>query len=53
MLGANVTENDEKFIVDCASVPKEGEDNTLDTFDADRVKWRAQIRRIGFWVLMP
>ena len=45
LLGANGTESDKKFVVDRASVPQEGTDDTLDAFDAVCVKWRACIGR--------
>ena len=38
-------ESNKKFIVNCASVPQEGTNNTMDAFDASRVEWRAQIGR--------
>ena len=41
LLGANVAESDEKFVVDRASIPQEGANDALDVIDDVRIKWRA------------
>ena len=45
LFGADSTESNKKFISDCASVPQEGANNTLDAFDAGQIKWSERIVR--------
>ena len=47
LLGSNGAESKEKLVVDRASVPQEGVNDTSDVFNAVHVEWRERIKRCG------